>query len=159
MAFTNQYNVQDSLPRSHKIHLSVIRILDSMFAALRERKMKRNCFREKKKPWLIRVNFIEFRFFPIIAKSVRDVVNSGKEQNIHVYETKIAFVLFAQIFLSDKWQDGILRRQLFRNISCDRRYNTNDGHGGNRRRLKRTLKNSFCTFYLIQLKVWWIDGL
>ena len=66
-----------------------------MFAALRERKMKRNCFRGRKKPKLIRANFIEFRFFPIIAKSVRDIVNSGKKQNIHVYETKIDFVLFA----------------------------------------------------------------
>ena len=55
-----------------------------------------------KKPWLIRVNFIEFRFFPIIAKSVRDIVNSGKKQNIHVYETKIDFVSFARIWLSFK---------------------------------------------------------
>ena len=102
MAFTNQYNVQDSLPTSHKIHLSVIRILDTMFAALRERKIKRNCFRERRKPCLIRVNFIEFRFFPIIAKAVRDVVNSGKEQTIHVYETKIDFVLFAKIWQSFK---------------------------------------------------------
>ena len=67
-----------------------------MFAALRERKMnsKENCSRERKKPCLIRVNFIECRFFPIIAKSVRDIVNSGKEQNIDVYKTKIDFVFF-----------------------------------------------------------------
>ena len=104
MAFTNKYNLQDSLSRSHKIHLSVIRILDTMFCVLRERNMnsKENCFRERKKPCLTSVNFIEFRFFPIIAKSVRDVVNSGKEQNIHVYETKIDFVLFAQIWPSFK---------------------------------------------------------
>ena len=77
-----------------------------MFAAMRERKMKGNCFRERKIPCLIRVNFIEFRFFPIIAKFVRDIVNSGKKKNIyiyiHVYETKIDFVLFAQIWPSFK---------------------------------------------------------
>ena len=70
----------------------------------------RHCEREKwkeivsvrgKNPVLRKANFIEFRFFPIIAKSVRDV-NSGKEQNIHVYETKIDYVLFAQIWPSFK---------------------------------------------------------
>ena len=82
MAFTNKYNLQDSLSRSHKIHLSVIRILDTMFCAPRERNMnsKENCFRERKKPCLTSVNFIEFRFFPIIAKSVRDVFNINKNR-------------------------------------------------------------------------------
>ena len=84
MAFTNKYNLQDSLSRSHKIHLSLIRILDTMFCALRERNMnsKENCFRERKKPCLTSVNFIEFRFFPVIAKSVRDVFNINKTPKV-----------------------------------------------------------------------------
>ena len=122
--FLNKSLISKANPRLHwKIYQTESKLFDSGFhpkksqnpsicdtsytgqnvcGTARKKKWKENCFRERKKPWLIRVNFLEFRFFPIIAKSVRDVVNSGKQQNIHGYETKIDFVLFAQIWQSFK---------------------------------------------------------